>query len=75
MILFFFNDSASSERDGERKVGTQRLDARRECNVLKGCIRANYDEFRKMSSQRRTGLISSGRGFCFALVVTVMLQL
>lgn len=28
MILFFFNDSACSETDGERKAGTQRLDER-----------------------------------------------
>lgn len=47
MILFFFNDFAFSETDGEWKAGRERLAAlrkgERKCNMLRDCIWANYD--------------------------------
>lgn len=47
MILFFFNDFAFSETDGEWKPERERLAAwrtgERKCNMLKDLISANYD--------------------------------
>ncbi len=47
MILFFFNDFAFSETDGEWRAESERLGAQRKgegkCNMLRDFIWTNYD--------------------------------
>lgn len=77
MILFFFSVSSLSGTDGEWRAVTQRLDARggEKSNLLKGCIRANYDELGICLPEDGQVSLAVNEGSVFPLVATVVLQL
>lgn len=75
MILFFFSDSSLSGTDGEWRAVTQTLDARGGGNLLKGCIRANYDELGICLPEDGQVSLAVNEGSVFPLVATVVLQL
>lgn len=76
MILFFFSDFSLSGTDGEWRAVAQRLDARgKKSNLLKGCIRANYNEMGICLCKDGQVSLAVNEDSVFPLVATVVLQL